>query len=677
MDIRARDIIQLNDEAIIASFPDSCFHNVAMDDGVVVESTQTEIRYSRLFWEIFNHYPNAPILKQHHVTSILGNDALTTNTHLKLCTNILKTVVSSYGLYLPEQKEPLLALIYQTISDAMGALGIMTEEYVIGLDVLDFVQIAHHPKIKDLRSEAMEAPEKIKYAYEGMLKEIETNSIFDNNGLAKAVRSKMVKLNQVVQCIGFRGFPTEVDGAIYPRPIWSNYTLGNRKFYDMVADSRTAAKAHFYSDSALKDSEYRARKFQLNSVVLEHIVYEDCGSDDLMPWKVQGRRYDTSGTEIYPGDLPMLIGKYYVIDKSDSWRTINGSKEEEAELVGKTIWFRSILGCKHRNPHDVCHVCAGELSQNVSRFANLGHLGSVTISGDFTQNILSIKHVNMSSVILRIFLGDYELKYLNTGAKGEGYFLNKFGKDCKVYLSVLRDEAAGLLDIGKSGVDQTLTQLSLPRISRINTIRLRLVKTIKGVESKEEVVLNVKMKQNVPMMSRELLAYLAKQGWDVDEDNSFVFDMSKWNHDQPILVLQSKEESFVDLADEVKSMIQSSQKLYKKRIEENACKVLLQELFDTVNSKLRINIIAMEALIYGLMTASDKSYAMARNAERPVLGIGDELTMHRSLGPAMAFEGHETTIFEPMYFYQGTRPDNPMDVFLCPQSVIESKYNFY
>lgn len=53
----------------------------------------------------------------------------------------------------------------------------------------------------------------------------------------------------------------------------------------------------------------------------------------------------------------------------------------------------------------------------------------------------------------------------------------------------------------------------------------------------------------------------------------------------PILILQSKEESFVDLADEVKGMIQSSQKHHKKRVTENAYRVLLQELFDVVNRK--------------------------------------------------------------------------------------------
>lgn len=670
----ARDLLGLDSRQLDAFIPEGVFHSVSFDNGEVLTScTKAETKYSHWFWDIIKAYPNTHILPKHHVNKTLkgGKEALTTDTHRKLCTEILKSVVADYNLLLPEQKEPLLELIYETISNVMAFLALETEEYVISIDILDFVQIAHHPRTLALKREAMEHPDKILYAYEAILKEIETNPVFDNNGLAKAVRSKMVKINQVMQCVAFRGFPTEVDGTIFKHAVWGNYVDGLNKFYDLVTDSRTAAKSHFYSDSALKDSEYRARKFQLNAVVLERIVYEDCGSTDLMPWKVQGKRYDDHGTEIYPGDLPMLAGKYYRVNKDEPLRILEGN---ESELVGKTIWFRTAVDCKHPDPHAVCHICAGHLSQNISRFANVGHLGSVTLSKDFTQNILSIKHVNMSSVTLRIFLEDFELKYLNTGVKGEAYFLNKPHRDTKLFMSVLSEEAPGLLEIDTNGKDNSYMQLSLPRISQITQVRLTVVKTIAGEEMREEIPLNVKIKQSVPMMTHDLLGYLAKRGWSVDEDNNFVFDMSDWDFSKPILELQGKEESFVDLADEVKSMIQSSQKYHKKRIAANAYRVLLQELFDVVNRKLRINIFPMEILIYGLMTESDKSYALARGSSTPVLGIGDTLTIHRSLGAAMAFQSHESAIFEPTYFYQGKRPDNPMDVFLCPQEVVEAKY---
>lgn len=670
----ARELLFLSEDQVDQLIPEGVFHSLVFDDGSVLDQlTKAETRYSHWFWAIVRQYPKISLLPKHHVNFTLkrGKDALTTGTHLKLCTQILKTIVAEYNLRLPKQKEPLLRLIYQTISNVMKKLAVETERDVISLDIVDFVQIAHHPKILALKQEAMADPDKIKYAYEKIIEEIEVNPVFDDNGLAKAVRSKMVKPNQVLQCVAFRGVPSEVDGTVYQHPIWSNYTDGMNKFYDLVTDSRTAAKSHFYADSALQDSEYRARKFQLNAMVLERIAYVDCNSSNLMPWKVQGKRFDDSGTEIYPGDLPMMVGKYYKVDKNDEFKIIEGN---ESHLTGKTIWFRTVLDCTHHDPHAVCAVCAGELSQNIAHHANIGHLGTVTLTRDFTQNILSIKHVNMSAVVLRILLGEFERKYLNTGARGEAYYLNKPERGSKVLITILSDEAPGLLEIDTSGQDNSYLHLSLSRISQVTRILHTTIRKLPNGEiSKVSVPLTVQLKNNIPMLTHEVLGYLSKKGWEIDEENNFVFDMSDWNYASPLLVLQSKEESFVDLADEVKSMIQSSQKNHKKRIVENAYRVLLQELFDTVNRKLRINILSMEILIYGLMTKSEKSFALARNAKNPVLGIGDALTMHRSLGQAMAFQGHEDAIFEPCYFYRGERPNNPMDVFLCPKEVVSDR----
>lgn len=668
-----RELIHLSEAELRATIPQDEFHDLIFDDQEILEDvTPNETLYSWVFWNIFKSYENTPILKKHHVLSVLGNDDLDTSTHQKLCSKILESIVMYYDLFLPKQKEHLLELIYKTISDAQKMLILSTEEDVISLDAIDFVQAEDYSKIRNMCEEAMKDREKIKYAYDNIIKVLKNDPYFDNNNLAKSVRAKMVKVNQVTQCIGFRGIPSEVDGTMYGKPIFSNYTRGFHSFYDLVTDSRTAAKSHFYSDSALKDSEYRARKFQLNSVVLERIVYKDCGSDDLMTWKVKGPVYDASGTVVvYPGDLPFLIGKHYIMKPGDKLMTIRGDEEH---LIGEVIFFRHVCGCHTPNPHEVCHVCAGYLTQNISRHANIGHLGTVTLSKDFTQNILSIKHVNMSSVMISILLGEYERKFLHSGKHGDGYYLQPHLANKNISLTVMRDEAAGLLDISKhSELGFALSQVSLPRISSISRIGLNMEYTRGKRKVPEETILNVSMRKMIPMLSRQMLDYISVHGWEVDEDNNFVFNMTHWDYDNPVLVHQAKEVSFVDLADEVKSMIQSSQKQQKKRIAMNAHKVLLQELFDKVNSKLAINILSMEIIIYGLMTASNRSIALARGAKQPVLGISDMLTIQRSLGAAMAFEAHESALFEPCYYFKGTRPDNPMDVFLCPREVLAAK----
>lgn len=652
-----RDLLDLPDEEI-KKLPIE--HSITFDNGISVESTRNATIYSHYFWSIFRSYRDVRILPVHHVLTVLRGRALDASTHLKLCTQILKSTVTDMGLFLPIQKEPLLELIMKTISDVMGKLSVDTEENVTSIDILDFIEITHHEKIKALREQCYLDPRRIKYAYDETIKIIETEACFHDNGLAKAVRAKMVKANQVTQCVGFRGYCTEVDGSIFRKPNWSNYVSGNRNLYDFVADSRTAAKSHYYADTALKDSEYMARKFQLFATIVEHIVYEDCKSDKHMHWIVGGEKKDSSGTVIYPGDLEFLIGKYYLQEGDTEYKCIEGN---EKHLIGKPIKYRSVLYCKTPNPHHVCHVCTGKLSENISRFANIGHLGSVSTTKDLTQSILSIKHVNTSSTMIKIMLMEHELKFMNTGVDGTAFYLNAEVKKMSPYLTVARDEVPGLVDLD---LIDDIDRVSLQRISQTNKVNLTVMSNGREIE----VQLNVSQKLKPSMMSRELLCYLKVHGWKTNDQNDFIFDMQAWDPTWPLFVMPNKEESFVDLAAAVDTLVRSSQKMIQKRLAKDAPAILLQELFDLVNSKMRTNILSFEIIVYALMVESTTSYGMARGAVDPVLGLGEPLTKFRSLGQAMAYQSQSETITNPANFFKGRRPDSPMDVFLAPKEVV-------
>lgn len=657
---QARQIVSMGKGDVMAM---PLLHSIVFEDGEVLENVLlNETIYTWLFWKMFRVYNKTRILPKHHVVKVLKGNALSVDTHARLCSAMLKTIVEDEGLFYPEQKEPILALIYKTISDAMSELSLISEVNVTSIDILDFIQAAHHPTVTQLKDQAHQDHRAIKYAYEETVKLIKTSPDFEENGLAKALKAEMVKSNQVVQCVVFRGFGSDVDGAIYPEPVWGNYTFGNTRFYDFVVDSRTAAKSHFYSDTALKDSEYMARKFRLFAMVLEHIHYADCGSTEHILWEIKGEVRDSSGTITYPGDLPFLVGKNYLDETTGRYLSIEG---DEKHLIGKKIKFRSLLHCKTPDPKKVCHVCAGKLSENISRFANLGHLGSVTMTKEITQVLLSIKHVNTSSTLIKILLGEHERRYLNTGLTGAAIHLNEPLKLMKPKLVVLRDEATGLIALNNV---EDLEQITLSRISQVTVVKL--IVESHGVV--QETTLTVEQKGKPAQMSGDLIRYLKLKTWTIDEQNNFMIDMSGWDYRLPAFVMQNKEESYVDLANQVNVMVQSSQKNLQKRQTKAAATLLLQELFDLVNSKLRVNILPFEIIIYTLMVESKSSYAMSRGFSDPVLGVSELLTKYRSLGAAMAFEDQAETITDPANFYQGRRPDSPLDVFFAPNEVVKA-----
>ena len=661
--IHIRDLLY-QDDAALQQLPTR--HAIQFDDGQIVEVFRNTTRYSALFWTVLREYPNTQILPAHHISVVLGDDELNTSSHRKLATNILQSVVRDYNLLHPEQKEPLLQALTKAQSDAQRVLAVITEADVISLDILDFIQISSHPDFVGLRERAKAGQVTISFAYEQAEKLIRTLPVFDDNNLAKAVRSNMVRINQVMQCVLFRGYPSEVDGTIYGHANWSNYTRGNRSFYQLVSDSRTAAKSHYYAGSALEDSEYNARKFQLFSMVLERIRYEDCGSTDYTPWMVRGDCFDESGALEYSGDLPRLIGKYYCEERGGPLKVIKGT---EKNLINRMIYLRSVHKCKHKDPHAVCHICMGEMSHNFSKHHNVGHLSSTTLTRILTQSVLSFKHVNTSSKTAKILLAEAERRYLNNGKDGSAIYLNRPREGYRVFLSVMRDQVPGLLDLDKLS---DLSQVSLTRISSITDIKIRVITPDGEIV---EDLLKTRVKSEGTMMSRDFLVHVAKHGWVIESDNNFQFDMSAWDFDQALLVAQNKEESVVDLVSEVEKIVQSNQDLHKQRlVKENAPDIVLTELFEKVNNKFNVNIICFEVIIYGLMCASTTSFALSRNAKKPVLGISRLLTIHRSAGSMMAFQEHKSAIFSPGYRYLGYRPDSPMDVFLAPQEVVETYY---
>ena len=228
----------------------------------------------------------------------------------------------------------------------------------------------------------------------------------------------------------------------------------------------------------------------------------------------------------------------------------------------------------------------------------------------------------MSSTAVKIRLKDHERAFMNTGVDGTGFRLNDSLKSLKPKLVVARDEAVGLVDLENIG---SIEQLSLTRISRLTQVQLVTVSNNREMP----VTLDVTQKSKPCLMSRDLLSFLKKKGWKTDERGNFVFDMEDWNYSLALFVMPNNEESFVDLAKAVDTMVGANQDMLAKRIMPNAPAILLQELFETVNSKLKINIFPLEVVVYSLMVESTTSYALARNSGKAVLGLRDNTIQSR------------------------------------------------
>lgn len=634
---------------------------IVFEDNIKLQSTGKELIYSSYFWDMFRHYSKTLITSKHHVQAVLKGNPLTSSTHIELLAIINQDIVNAYKLHTPQEKEHLLSMIYDVTNNIHNEVTKLAEAYVTSIDILDFIEVADHRVIKAANEGTEDTHESITKTYEVVMSTIHNDPSLAGNALVRAIKSKMVNANQVNQCIAVRGFPTEVDGSILKTPIRSNYTKGMNSLYDFVAESRSAAKALYFSEAPLQDAEYFARRLQLLAMVVERIDYSDCGTTKYLQWRVNPPSLDEKGNVTYPGDLKFMVGKYYLDEMTNSLKEIKGN---EHHLNNHVLKIRSVLFCEHPDPHAVCEKCFGGLAANVTRFANLGHLCAATMTQQTSQSVLSTKHLDASSVSANIILNEQTSKFLATNRQKNAYLVRKELKDKGVKLIVSREEAIGLTDI-----------LSIDDVANINPIRVSSIECIEvSYRHKDEEIsmpIFVNQGNRRAIMTTEFLSYLKTHRWETDGKNNFVFDLVDWNFTLPVMKLPDMEYSYSDHSHQIAKVIESSMKNITDRSTPHSPVSTLQELFSLVNTKLSVNIAALEILVYATMMPGKDSYNLARGAVSPVLGISDLVIKNRSMAAAYAYEDQSVSLTSPRSFFKLDRVDGPLDAMISPFEVVE------
>ena len=640
-------------------------HEIEFEDGEIMKTTNNRTLFSSFAWEFHRQYKNVPILKSHHVQHTMKGGPLNAKTHVDLLERISKDVIFVHQLFKPEMKDNILTILYSATNRIYNEATPYAEAHVTTLDLLDFIEVVDNPEIKMALSEVKPGVQSkddiLQKTYDKILKILNSSPELKNNGLSRMVRARLANNNQVLQCIAFRGFATEVDGTILKEPVLSNFVNGMYRLYDHVAESRSAAKSHYFAEAPLEDAEYFSRRLQLLTTHIEKINYQDCGTERYINWLVKPPSYDESGKMIYPGDLKFLQGKYYL---EPDGKVLKELTEDDKHLYGKMIRYRSTLYCKEPDQHAVCSVCFGALSHNVSPYANLGHLCSATMTQQTTQSVLSTKHLDASSRSVDIVLTDEQRPYFEVTDSKSAYRLRSTLKDKESKIAINREQAMGLAD---AMAFDNFDSLVIDRITAITDLDVRFID--KGAVYNESVKIGQDKRRGV--LTEEFLQYLRKNPWETDDKGNFVFNLKNWNFKLPFMMLPEMEYSFSDHSKQIAKMIESSVQNLTERSKPNSPAVTLQELFTKVNDKLNMNIAPLEVIINAIMIPEPGSYLLARGDENAVLGVADRLIMNRSLANSYAFKEQVDTLLSAKSFFPEGRPDSVFDVFFAPKELIE------
>jgi len=629
---------------------------IVFDDGEL-ETHARHTLYSSFMWDLLRRRPQIPLKMSYHVTHVLKDDYLGIATSNQVLANIVWDIYRAMENSVTDRvalREQLALELYDAINDMYNRLSYELEEYVVGMNIDDFIQLYYHPTLQQLYKETQPIDIDIKRLYRGINTMLREDPVAKENIIARLFRSKLIDENQLHQCLGVRGHMTDINSENFPHAIMRNLVNGIRSFHDSAIESRSASKSLAYSEEPLEQTEFFSRRSQLISQSVRYMEEGDCGAKTGLQWRVKDE------------DLKNLEGKLYIGDNGELIEITRNCKH----LVGKTIELRSALACHSRNPYGICSTCFGRLSLAVLGDVNIGQFCTTYLNAIISQKVLSVKHLDGSSVVDKIWLTSEMQEFLHVNRSGDGYMLSPNLKGMRVRLVIKADQATGFGDIAEV---KDVNDLPPGRVTSMNVIGLEVTDKA-GARFVEDVP--VGMTRRPASLTMAMLRHIREYGWSYDGNQNYVIDLENWDHKEVLMTIPLRHFNMSDHAEEIANVLEATTAMIEERDTETSIPSYITELFDVVNSRLSINLAVLEVVALGtlIVSAKDEDYSMPKPWTRSGIGVKARTINRRSLAVSMAFGHHREVLTAPISFTLKNRPDHQTDVMIDPRAVIEHKY---
>ena len=619
-------------------------YEVTYSDGVTLRNHNQAIIFDWYCWRLFELYPDTGIPSTCSVLSTIGDKNFTQGTTIKCLETIFNYICFTNRVHYYKDKEPLLKLVYVTSNMIFNEIVHNVSNYVNTIDAVDFLELMDNEEVTTIFSEMQPFPDSIDRTYKKVRKFMNDNK-YHKNKFIQAYTSKSVNENQANQCIGPRGFVTDLDRTVFKQPILNGFIRGMGNLYEVLTESRTAAKSLNASENNIRTSEYASRRMQLVAMSVLGVENQDCGSTNYLELVV---------TEKY---LPNLKGVWYKINRDDKLKYITG---DEKELIGETILMRSAFGCLTKDRSKICTKCLGRISENFKENSNIGYLMTAYLMAGVTQNILSTKHLTKSVSKMEIELEGNSLKYFRVTEDN----LLSFRKELDLSnhsLILSSTRLTKLID----ALSLNHSNIQLNRIGELDSVTIRNNTKLTPVQD----TINVSFKGRESSITKELLKYIRKTGYTVDGRGYFIIPLDNWNKDDPIFENQMKEKNIVAFVNKLSSLIEVTAKS-KDTLEEHFFKVC-----DLVFDNFDCNISALQTIVYGTTSYNegDNNFRLSRFSPIAKPSNRTLLFRNRSMSQLFVYQsqteeilGYPEIIFNNIY-----RSNHPLDVLFTPQDIIQ------
>jgi len=648
--MNARDVYNLSKEDIW-NLKDKKFMLV-FDDGEMEVTARTTI-FSWYLGVYHRRYPNTPLFKHHH----LGDRQIKKQTHLEILGAGLWDCSDAYGSSV--NMEDLSLIAYQTTNEIFNDFTTRLKAYVSTIDITSFLDVMDHPDIKEVNDNIKPTQYSIDHAYHCITSTLTDRSKLVGNTVARMAKSSLMPLGQMNQCIGPRGFLTDIDSSIFPVPIITGYVKGLNTLHDSMIESRSASKSLLFAKSEVGNSEYFNRKMQLLASIVSRVHPGDCGSPDTIPFKVKS------------GDLDKLNGKYY----KQQGGGLGIITKDSRELIGTIVNIRSPLKCRHSDSYGVCHICLGEMSRSIPEHTNIGHFAATILCELISQIILSTKHLDGSSKVDELVFSTYDSKFIRSGSEYDFknndvepqtvIMLAESLKGKEVSMILAASEANNLFDLEYTEVENLIPV----NISSLTEVAIKY-KARNGFYETGTVPVSKGSRRS--WLTAEALAYIKQKGWSLNDKGNYVVDMSDWDNDLPLFQLPMKHTNMAEYMKTIQSFVMGIDKVSKKGKDKSRTSVSIEskmiEFYQLISSKLNVNIAYLEVIILSTMIRSkeQRDYRLPRPVSTGEVSNFNQIMQMRSLGLGMAYQGQYRMLTSVNSFLYKNRPDSSFDNLLLP-----------
>lgn len=615
---------------------------VRYDDGESRVLRKQQVIFNRYCWDLLWMYPGTPITVACDITTYLKSNGFDGDTHKLLLEGIFKHICKFQKLETYSQKAPLLKMVYKIIDNIQNEILMQASAWVSTIDAMDFVKVVNDPAVMKIHANLRSTPEGMDRAYRDIREYVNTTT--EKNRFVDAYRSKAVNDNQANQCIGPRGFVTDLSRTVYTQPITSGFIRGMSTLYEMMTESCTAAKSLNANGTHIQTSEYTSRRFQILTMVVRSIVNGDCGSTEYLDIIVT------------PLNIDNLRGKYY-LQEDGSLGCIEG---DETHLYDKLIQLRSGLHCKHVESDKICTTCLGKLSQNFKENSNLGYTMSAFLMEKVSQAILGTKHLTQSVRKSLIQLEGLANKYFRPDENGNLYFHKDV--DLTGMQLILPNASVGrLVDV----LNLQHTNIGLAKIGELDSVIIRDMKPKTPIADK----LSIAYKDRNCIITQSLLKHIKASNMESDHRGNFVIPLDTFDRTQPVFNNPLKETDILAFVSRISSIVETN----KDKITDPDEKLAL--LVSTVADRFKCNLSVLEVLVYATTTynAGNNDYRLGRNTATPATAGKTELFRYRDFAGLAVFEKQPGEIIDQpaiAFNRKVQRQEHPMNVFLVPQSVV-------